>query len=98
MTAAKRVVTLLSASGPGDVPERADVHGVLHETKPECGGGEVWTLVAAGVRCAVSGALVVRAPRRQVLPRLSLTSQEQQQYLGLTRSVRLAARCVLSRS
>jgi hypothetical protein len=31
----------------------------------------VWTLGAAGVSCAVSGAVVVRAPRRQVLPGLS---------------------------
>ena len=58
----------------------------------------MWTLKAAGEERAVSGAVVVRAPRRQVLPRLSLMSQEQQQYLGLTRRVRLAARSVLSRS
>ena len=42
----------------------------------------MWTLRAAGEERAVSGAVVVRAPRRQVLPHLSPTSQEQQQYLG----------------
>jgi hypothetical protein len=42
-----RVVTLLSASGPGDVPRRADVHGVTRESAEK---------KAAGTRCGPSSA------------------------------------------
>ena len=52
-----------------------------------------------GLALAKSGlARFAHVPFEQVLPGPPPTGRGQQQYLGLTRCVRLAARCVLSRS
>src|SRR4051794_38257775 len=60
-------------------------------------GAEVWTLGAPGSVVRAERELQLGAPPGARSARVSQTSLEQQQYLGLTRSVRLAAHSVLSR-